>query len=77
MSTLNISIPDSYHEMVKTVSKEDKISINKFIASAIGEKLSAMQTAAYLQKRAERGSREKFLTVLNNAPDIEPKEYDK
>ena len=77
MSTLNISIPDSYHEMVKTVSKEDKISINQFIASAIGEKLSAMQTAAYLQKRAERGSREKFLTVLNNALDIEPKEYDK
>ena len=77
MSTLNISIPDSYHEMVKTVSKEDKISINQFIASAIGEKLSAMQTAAYLQKRAERGSREKFLAVLNNAPDIEPEEYDK
>ncbi|MFC2281326.1 MAG: hypothetical protein ACFNLN_07105 [Treponema socranskii subsp. buccale] len=77
MSTLSINIPDSYHEMVKTVSKEDKISINQFIASAIGEKLSAMQTAAYLQKRAERGSREKFLAVLNNAPDIEPEEFDK
>ena len=60
-----------------SISKEDKISINQFIASVIGEKLSAMQTAAYLQKRAERGSREKFLTVLNNALDIEPKEYDK
>lgn len=77
MSTLSINIPDSYHKMVKTVSKEDKISINQFIASAIGEKLSAMQTAAYLQKRAERGSREKFLAVLNNAPDIEPEEFDK
>ena len=77
MSTLSINIPDSYHEMVKTVSQEDKISINQFIASAIGEKLSAMQTAAYLQKRAEKGSREKFLTVLNNAPDIEPEECDK
>ena len=77
MSTLSINIPDSYHRMVKTVSKEDKISINQFIASAIGEKLSAMQTAAYLQKRAERGSREKFLAVLNNAPDIEPEEFDK
>ena len=60
-----------------SISKEDKISINQFIASVIGEKLSAMQTAAYLQKRAERGSREKFLAVLNNALDIEPKEYDK
>ena len=77
MSTLSINIPDSYHKMVKTVSKEDKISINQFIASAIGEKLSAMQTASYLQRRAERGSREKFLAVLNNAPDIEPEEFDK
>ena len=77
MSTLSINIPDSYHKMVKTVSKEGKISINQFIASAIGEKLSAMQTAAYLQKRAERGSREKFLAVLNNVPNTEPEEYDK
>ena len=77
MSTLSINIPDSYHKMVKTVSKEDKISINQFIASAIGEKLSAMQTAAYLQKRAEKGSREKFLTVLNNASNTEPEEFDK
>ena len=77
MSTLSINIPDSYHKMVKTVSKEDKISINQFIASAIGEKLSAMQTAAYLQKRAERGSREKFLAILNNASNTEPEEYDK
>ena len=77
MSTLRINIPDSYHKMVKTVSKEDKISINQFIASAIGEKLSAMQTAAYLQKRAERGSREKFLAVLNNVPNTEPEEFDK
>ena len=60
-----------------SISKEDKISINQFIASAIGEKLSAMQTAAYLQKRAERGSREKFLSVLNNAPNTEPEECDR
>lgn len=77
MSTLSINIPDSYHKMVKTVSKEDKISINQFIASAIGEKLSAMQTAAYLQKRAEKGSRKKFLAVLNSAPNSDPEEDDK
>ena len=60
-----------------SISKEDKISINQFIASAIGEKLSAMQTAAYLQKRADKGSREKFLSVLNNAPNTEPEECDR
>ena len=76
MSTLSIRIPDSYHTMVKELSKMDNISINQFITAAIGEKLTALQTENYIEKRATKGSREKFLAVLNKAPDIEPDEYD-
>ena len=76
MSTLSIRIPDSYHTMVKELSKMDNISINQFITAAIGEKLTALQTENYIEKRATKGSREKFLAVLNKAPDIEPEEYD-
>ena len=50
MSTLSIRIPDSYHTMVKEVSKFDNISINQFITAAIGEKLTALQTENYLEK---------------------------
>ena len=76
MSTLSIRIPDSYHTMVKELSKMDNISINQFITAAIGEKLTALQTENYIEQRAIKGSREKFLAVLNKAPDIEPDEYD-
>ena len=76
MSTLSIRIPDSYHTMVKELSKTDNISINQFITAAIGEKLTALQTENYIEQRAKKGSREKFLAVLNKAPDIEPEEYD-
>lgn len=76
MSTLSIRIPDSYHTMVKELSKMDNISINQFITAAIGEKLTALQTENYIEQRATKGSREKFLAVLNKAPDIEPEEYD-
>ena len=76
MSTLSIRIPDSYHTMVKELSKMDNISINQFITAAIGEKLTALQTENYIEQRATKGSREKFLAVLNKAPDIEPGEYD-
>lgn len=76
MSTLSIRIPDSYHTMVKELSKMDNISINQFITAAIGEKLTALQTENYIEQRATKGSREKFLAVLNKAPDIEPDEYD-
>ena len=76
MSTLSIRIPDSYHTMVKELSKMDNISINQFITAAIGEKLTALQTENYIEQRATKGSREKFLAVLNKAPDIESEEYD-
>ena len=76
MSTLSIRIPDSYHTMVKEVSKIDNISINQFITAAIGEKLTALQTENYLEKRSKKGSKEKFLAVLDKAPDIRPEEYD-
>lgn len=69
MGTLSIRIPDSYHQMVKEAAKTDNISINQFISSAIGEKLTAMQTENYLQKRGALGSRNRFLEVLHKAPN--------
>ena len=44
MSTLSIRIPDSIHGKVKEISKTDNISINQFIASAVGEKIAALET---------------------------------
>jgi hypothetical protein len=52
-------------------------SINQFIVNAIAEKLSALKTQEYLQERANRGSREHGLTILDKVPDIEPDEHDR
>ena len=76
MSTLSIRIPDSYHTMIKEVAKIDNISINQFIAATIGEKLSALQTEQYIEQRAKDGYREKFLAVLQKAPNSKPEECD-
>ncbi|WP_230974476.1 hypothetical protein [Treponema vincentii] len=40
--------------MIKEVAKIDNISINQFIAAAIGEKLSALQTEQYIEQRAKK-----------------------
>jgi hypothetical protein len=74
MSTLSIRIPDSIHELVKRVSKNDHISINQFIASAITEKVTAMETETYLTERARLGNKDAFLNVLNKVPEGEPDE---
>jgi len=50
--------------------------MNQFIMLAIAEKIATLSTMNYLEERAKRGSREKFLAVLAKAPDVEPEEYD-
>lgn len=77
MSTLSIRIPESLHKRVKALASKDNISINQFIATALAEKLSALDTENYLEERARRGSRKKYLEVLSKVKDREPEEYDR
>ncbi|HFQ79858.1 MAG TPA: toxin-antitoxin system HicB family antitoxin [Desulfobacterales bacterium] len=60
MSTVSLRLPDFLHKEVKAISKEEGISINQFISTALAEKMSALRTQEYLESRALRGNREKF-----------------
>jgi len=75
-SVISLRMPASYHHGVQEAAKAENVSMNQWIASAVGEKLSALQAESYLEARAERASRERFEAALQNVPDIEPEEYD-
>jgi hypothetical protein len=65
MGILSLRMPDSLHNKIKSLSKNDKISLNQFINSAITEKLTALETEQYLSERAKKGDLNKYLKVLN------------
>jgi biotin synthase-related radical SAM superfamily protein len=44
---------------------------------AVAEKVASISTIEYLEKRTKRGSREKYLAILNKAPEVVPEEFDK
>lgn len=71
MSNIRLRLPDSLHNKMKQLAKEDNVSINQFINSAVAEKISALLTQAYLEERAKRGSKEKFRKVLSKIVDVE------
>jgi len=77
MTQLNISIPDSIYKSVQALATQEDISIDQFVALALGEKMSALMTEDYLLQRAKRGQRDKFLAVLAAAPDVDPIEDDR
>jgi uncharacterized protein (DUF1778 family) len=77
MSALSLRLPKTLHEQLKELAQEEGISVNQFVLLAVAEKIATISTIEYLEKRAERGSREKLLEILDKAPDVEPEEFDK
>ena len=65
MSTVSLRLPNFLHKEVKEISKEEGISINQFISTALAEKMSALRTQEYLENRALRGSRDQFDHALS------------
>jgi hypothetical protein len=76
MSTLSIRIPKYLHERLKKIVATDSTSINQFITSALAEKIAALETEAYLEKRSKRASKKKFRRVLDKVPDAAPESHD-
>ena len=76
MSTISVRLPESLHNGVRDLARREGVSINQLIASALGEKLAALDTEAYLNERARRGDRARFEAVLAKVRDVEPVEGD-
>ena len=77
MSAISLRLPDSIHNRARVLSKRDHVSINQFVATAVAEKISALETEDYLGARAARASRKKFEEALAQVPDREPDEHDR
>lgn len=72
MSTLSLRLPESLHEMARELAKEEDISVNQLITLALAEKISALKTEEFFEKRAKRGSRAKFESAMAKVRKIEP-----
>jgi uncharacterized protein (DUF1778 family) len=77
MTALSLRLPKSLHEQIRELAQEEGISINQFVTLAVAEKVAAISALEYLENRASRGNRQRFLEILSKAPDIEPEESDR
>lgn len=72
MSAISVRLPKRYHRRIRELAKSDGVSINQFIAMAVGEKISAIDTEKYLADRADHGDRQRFLEALNKVSGDHP-----
>ena len=72
MSALNLRLPNSIHRHIREIAREDGVSINSFINSAVAEKISAITTDEYISKRAQRSKKGAFRRVLEKVSSRKP-----
>ena len=75
--SLNVNIPESLHRRAQSLAQDDGVPLDQFIATALAEKVAALDADSYIRERAARGSREKFDRVLAKVPDVEPEVHDR
>ena len=72
MGALSLRLPESIHRHIREIAEAEGVSINQLISSAITEKISAIMTEEYLQKRADRANIKDLEAVLNKVADRKP-----
>ncbi|HXU49470.1 MAG TPA: toxin-antitoxin system HicB family antitoxin [Candidatus Binatia bacterium] len=73
-STYALRLPRSLKKAVEKQSKEDGTSINQFVATAVAEKISALQTAEFFADRKARADWKAFDKLMKRrggkTPDV-------
>jgi hypothetical protein len=59
-----LRLPRSLKEAVKRLSREDRTSINQFVATAVAEKVSALETARFFADRKARADFRAFDKIM-------------
>jgi hypothetical protein len=71
-STYPLRLPLSIKAEVERLARQDGISINQFIATAVAEKLSAMRTAEFFAERRARADFAAFDKMMRRQAGEEP-----
>ena len=71
-----LRIPVSLKRAVEQQAKEDGTSMNQFVAMAVAEKISALQTAAFFADRKKRADFEEFDKIMRRPGGSEPRPGD-
>ncbi len=74
--TYPLRLPRSLKEAVERLSREDRASINQFVATAVAEKVSALETARFFVDRKARADFKAFDKIMKRRGGTTPRDGD-
>ena len=77
-STYPLKLPTSIKKAAQRLAKEDGVSLNQWIASAVAQKVGVVETAAdFFNRRAKGASGKGLAKFLRRAPKVVPETGDR
>jgi hypothetical protein len=74
--TYPLRLPRSLKKAVERLSSQDGTSINQFVAMAVAEKVSALETASFFDDRKARADFKAFDRIMRRRGGEPPREGD-
>ncbi len=72
-ATYPLKLPSTLKAEAARLARQDGVSLNQWIATAVAQKIGAVETAAdFLRRRAGDARPEDLLGFLAEAPDVPP-----
>jgi hypothetical protein len=75
-ATFQLRLPRSIKAAVARLAKEDGVSMNQMIATAVAEKVAVLDAVTYLEERAKRADYEWFDRIMNREGGEPPRAGD-
>ncbi|MBF0399663.1 MAG: toxin-antitoxin system HicB family antitoxin [Magnetococcales bacterium] len=72
MSQYPLRLPKSLLDAARRISKDEEVSMNQLFATAIAEKISALDTERLLRERIAHGNLIKYRRVLSDVSQGSP-----
>ncbi len=76
VSTYPLRLPKSLKEEVSKLAKRDGTSVNQFIAIAVAEKISALETEEFFTQRMKNADLDAFKSLLFRSGGESPRAGD-
>ena len=72
-ATYPLKLPTSLKKQVAKLAKQDGVSLNQWIATAVAQKIGVVETTAeFLKRRAGNASSSGLSDILRHVPDRTP-----
>ncbi|MEO3690548.1 pilus assembly protein HicB [Roseateles paludis] len=75
-STYPLRLPRSVKAAAEQLARDEGISLNQLVATAVAEKLAVMRTAAFFAERRERADPAALRALLTRQGGVPPREGD-